>query len=109
MGFHERGEGPRTKSIAELAQNNKYFDNSTGTWSNKTINELGPIGVLASDTLVLAQYDQDVYENGVLTHKKGDFKFDDEGKFYYETLNGREFYGKQTLGVFDVLTTDGST
>ena len=28
--FYKRTESPRTKSIAELAQKNKYFDNETG-------------------------------------------------------------------------------
>lgn len=110
--FHEGTEGPRALSIAELAQKNHYFDTKSGTWSDKTPNDLGALGVLTSDTLVLAQWDEDGYHEDLdgnrIKHSKGDYKLDDNGRFYYETLNGREYYGKQVLGVLDVLTTDGS-
>lgn len=110
--FHEGTEGPRALSIAELAQKNKYFDTESGTWSDKTPNDLGALGVLTSDTLVLAQWDEDGehtdIDGNIVKHSKGDYKYDSDGKFYYETLNGREYYGKQVLGVLDVLTTDGS-
>lgn len=110
--FHEGIEGPRALSIAELAQKNHYFDSKSGTWSDKTPNDLGALGVLTNDTLVLAQWDEDGYHEDIdgnkIKHSKGDYKVDDNGKFYYETLNGREYYGKQVLGVLDVLTTDGS-
>ena len=110
--FHEGTEGPRALSIAELAQKNKYFDTESGTWSDKSPNDLGALGVLTSDTLVLAQWDEDGehtdIDGNTVKHSKGDYKYDADGKFYYETLNGREYYGKQVLGVLDVLTTDGS-
>lgn len=110
--FHDRTEGPRALSIAELAQKNKYFDNKTGKWSDKSPNELGALGTLSETTLALAQWEKDgVHKdsNGnEVTHSKGDFKLNPEEKFYYETLDGKEAYGKQVLGVLDVLTTDGS-
>lgn len=110
--FHEGTEGPRALSIAELAQKNRYFDSATGTWSEKTPNDLGALGVLTNDTLVLAQWDEDGEhedaDGNKIKHSKGDYKYDADGRFYYETLNGREYYGKQVLGALDVLTTDGS-
>ena len=35
-------------------------------------------------------------------------KYNDEGTFYYETLNGRDVYGKQVLNKMNTLTVDGS-
>jgi hypothetical protein len=43
-----------------------------------------------------------------VTHKKGDLKFNSNGKPYYETLNGRDVYGRQVLSNFDVLTKEDS-
>ena len=62
--------------------------------------------------MVLATYDQDedeVLEDGrIIKHKKGEYKKDPDGKFYYETAYGKEAYNKEILGALDVLTTDGS-
>lgn len=110
--FYKGGEGPRTESIAELAQKNKYFDTKNGVWADKSPNELWSTGVLLNDTLVLAQYDEDGThidkEGNIKYHVKGDYKLNDDGKFYYETANGRPTNNKQVLGAMDVLTTDGS-
>ena len=107
--FHEGKEGPRSLSIAELAQKNKYYDRATGKWSDKSPNELGVIGTLFEKPLVLATYDEDEFDEfGRKIHSKGDPKVNEDGKFYYETLDGREIYGKQALTALDVLTTDGS-
>jgi hypothetical protein len=44
---------------------------------------------------VLATYDEDVYDaDGKLIHQKGERKLNDEGLPYYETLGGRDVYGK---------------
>lgn len=111
-GFLEGKEGNRVLSISELAQKNKYYDNETGKWSDKTPNELGALGVLGEKTLVLATYDKDeeeIFENGrIIKHKKGEYKKDPDGKFYYETAYGKEVYNKEMLGALDVLSTDGS-
>jgi hypothetical protein len=40
-------------------------------------------------------------------HNKGDKILDSNGKYYYETLNGRSAAGKTILSTFDVLTVDG--
>jgi hypothetical protein len=59
--------------------------------------------------LVLATYDENEYdENGQLIHQKGERKLNSEGLPYYETLGGRDIYGKQVLNKFNMLTTDGS-
>jgi len=40
-------------------------------------------------------------------HNKGDLKLNDEGQYYYETLNGRSLVGKDVLSATDILTIDG--
>jgi hypothetical protein len=40
-------------------------------------------------------------------HRKGDYKLNDKGTYYYETLNNRNPIGKEVLSVFDTLTVDG--
>jgi hypothetical protein len=41
-------------------------------------------------------------------HKKGDLKLNENGTYYYESLDGRSVYGKRILNKFNTLTTDGS-
>ena len=63
-------------------------------------------------TVALATWDEDGMheENGMqVMHKKGDYKINEFGDYYYETLGDREAYDKEILRVTDVLTTDGST
>ena len=100
-------------SLRELAQKEKVYDPTTKTWSDKTLNELGLLDKLFGDTYVYAQYDEDIVDTDPLTgqltnHKKGDWKFNENGKLYVEKLAGREIYGKQVVNSMDTLTTDGS-
>lgn len=100
--------GPRTMSISEIAQTQKIYDTKTGEWKDS------PNDAFFSnffDTLVLATYDEDVFdpETGQKIHSKGEYKLNDAGTYYYETLGGRDVYGKQVLNKMNVLTTDGST
>lgn len=63
-------------------------------------------------TVALAIYDEDGYEkiNGQkVFHKKGDYKTDENGDFYYEVLGNKEGYGRDILRYTDTLTVDGST
>lgn len=99
--------GPRTMSISEIAQTQQVYDTKTGEWKDS------PNDSFFSnffDTLVLATYDEDVVdeETGEVIHEKGSYKLNDEGTYYYETLGGRDVYGKQVLNKMNVLTTDGS-
>ena len=99
--------GPRTMSISEIAQTQKVYDTKTGEWKDS------PNDAFFSnffDTLVLATYDEDVFdpETGQKIHSKGEYKLNDAGTYYYETLGGRDVYGKQVLNKMNMLTTDGS-
>lgn len=113
-------QGDRTLSISEIAQSQKIYDSKTQTFSNESVNDraLGSnawkwLGDLFSEPLVIAQWDEDGEHIDLLsgekrTHKKGDYKYNENGTFYYETLNGRDVYGKQVLNKMNTLTVDGS-
>lgn len=99
-------KGPRTLSTSEIAQTQKVYNTKTGEWTDSP-NESFFDNFF--DTLVLATYDEDeLDENGNIIHQKGERKLNDEGLPYYETLGGRDVYGKQVLNKMNMLTTDGS-
>ena len=107
------GKTPSTKSIRELAQNNKIFDTKTNTWKKETPNDLGLLGSIFSEPLVYAQWDEDGMHidketNREILHKKGEYKVDDNGKYFTETLGDREIYGKQAVASSDLLTKEGT-
>ena len=106
-----------SQSIREIAQNQLVWDGETNSWidaPNDTWfdNFINP--------KVLAQYDEDVDINGKsasefgfdkehIAHKKGEKKINPlTGTYYYETLNGRDIYGRDVLSGWDTLTKDGS-
>lgn len=109
----------REWSVSELAQKERVFDYDTQQWKDYTPNDRTLFGNLGgfisslSEPLVIAQYDTEGYHTDPYTgrrvkHKKGDYKYNEEGNYYYETLGGREAYGKQFKSVFDSFTVDGS-
>ena len=66
------------------------------------------------DTKVMAAWDEDGTHIDPVTgieiqHKKGDLKLNENGTYYYESLDGRSVYGKRILNKFNTLTTDGSS
>ena len=66
---------------------------------------------MSRPTLVLATWDEDgTHEEGgrLVQHRKGEYKFDEEGCPYYETLGDREIYDKDVLHYTDTFTVDGS-
>ena len=93
-------------SMREIAQRNEVRDEN-GNKLGYTPNEKGGLFKgFTMPTLVLAQYDEDVYEGEELVHRKGDLKIDDEGNPYYEELGNRNIYGRDVLHYTDVLTDD---
>lgn len=107
-------------SVSELAQKNAIYDSESGTFKeyspndhNLLSNPLAWFQDIFEEPLVLATYDQDEDEINPITgqtehHKKGDKKVNSDGKFYYETLNGRSLSDKKILSGWDTLTIDGS-
>lgn len=110
--------GDRTKSIDELAQANKVLLNPTTAGENLENAQWGDtpndsFWGYFTDTLVMAQYDQDgthidPFTGEQVEHRAGDLKLDNTGNFYYEKLDGRDIYGRRVLNKMNVLTTDGS-
>lgn len=101
-----------TMSVREIAQANVVRDHETGESLGWTPNEKGGLfKSFSRPTLVLATWDEDGVheENGrTVQHRKGEYKFDEEGSPYYETLGNREVYGKDVLHYTDTFTVDGS-
>lgn len=106
-------------SRSELAQTQKIFNSETGKFENWTPNDnalfngksdfgLSWLKSLFSDPLVLAQYEEDTVDKDGTKHEKGDYKLNEEGTYYYETLGGRSPIGKQVLSSLDTLTVDGT-
>ena len=100
-------------SLRELAQQSKIFDTEKGKWLDDTANDRGFFGTTFGKTLVYAQWDTDGENINPLTnklekHKKGDWKINEEGNYYVETLGNREIYGKQIVNPKDLITREGS-
>ena len=113
-------KGDRTLSISEIAQSQKIYDTETGEFKDESVNDRAAgnnvfkwLGDLFSEPLVIAQWDEDGEHVDPITgqvkkHSKGEYKYNDDGTFYYETLNGRDVYGRQVLNRMNTLTVDGS-
>lgn len=136
IGFNiGRGVNPERQSIGitgvniwddpmfskrELAKQNRVYDTEAGRYRDYTVNEhtlfSNPIEWLKDqfrDPLVMAQWDEDgmhldPFTGTMKEHKKGDYKLNDKGTYYYETLGGRSVIGKDVLSTFDTFTVDGS-
>ena len=119
MGIIGRNmEGPQEFTNQELAQQSNIFDTETGKFLDKTANDLSltknPIGwfkSLFSDPLVYATWDSEGYHIDPNTkqkvhHQAGDFKINNAGEYYTETLNGRSLANKQVVSKTDLLTID---
>ena len=101
------------KSVRELAQKNKIFDTETGKYLDKSAEDLGLFGGLFSKPLVYATWDEDgTHFDPTLgrdvTHRKGDYKLNEDGKFYTETIGNKQGYGKQYVALSDILTKEDS-
>lgn len=98
-------------SKREAAQKNYYYNTETGQWSDKTVNELGALGLITGDSLVYATWDADGTHIDPLSgetvhHAKGDWKTDEWGNYYTETAGNKENLDKQFVTISEVLTDD---
>ena len=108
------------KSRRELAQNSKIFDPATGTFLDKSVNDISLftnpfeyISSLFDDPLVYATYDEDTIEVDPITgnkvkHQKGEWKVNEDGEYYTEKANGRNLRGKTVVSTADYLTSENS-
>lgn len=109
------------KSQRESAQNSKIYDPASGKFLDVSVNDISlwsnPVEFVKSlfdDPLVYATYDQDEtevdpYTGNTITHKKGEWKVNDEGEYYTERLNGRSLIGKQVVSATDYLTPENAS
>ena len=107
-------------SKAELAQMSKIWDTAEQRWKSYSPDDVsltndifGFFASLVEDPVVLAQWEEDGEHVDPITgqlrsHVKGDYKLNEKGTYYYETLNGRSPVGKQVLSVMDNLTPENS-
>ena len=105
-------------SQRELAQQNKIWDSAKGEWSEDTANDRSLVNnplkwfkTFLGEPLVYATYDSDgehydQYTGKTVKHKKGEYKLNQYGSPYTETLNGRSLIGKEVVSAFDVMTVD---
>lgn len=100
-----------TMSLREVAQQNKVYNVETQKFEDWTPNDWGGFSAVTRPALVLAQWDEDgehTVGDRVVSHKKGDYKFNEYGDPYYETLGNRSLTNKDILHITDTLTIDGS-
>lgn len=101
------------KSNRELAQTNThYFDWNKQEWVEQSPDDFG-ISSIWKEPMVYAQWTSDGYHKDLETgqtvqHKKGEWKTDQNGRFYMETLGDRESYGMEIASSWDTLTSEGS-
>lgn len=117
-GFNEISKSD--KSRREWAQNSKIKDTATGEFLDVSVNDISlfndPMAYFKSlwdEPLVYATYDEDVTEIDPISgkeikHKKGEWKVNDEGEYYVETLNGRSLTDKTVVSATDYITSDFS-
>lgn len=108
-----------TQTKSEIAQSQNIWDTKNQKFKDYSSNDKALsnglfdwLGQIFSDPLVMAQWEEDGEHidpiTGLVTkHRKGDYKLNDKGTYYYETLGDRNPIGKEVLSVFDTLTVDG--
>lgn len=107
------------KTKSELAQSQKIWDTKNQEFKDYSSNDkalsngvFNWLEQVMQDPLVMAQWEEDGEHVDPITgitvaHKKGEYKLNDKGTYYYETLGDRSPIGKEVLSVFDTLTVDG--
>ena len=108
------------KTRKELAQDSKIYDPKTGTYLNKSVNDISlfsnPIEYINSlfdDPLVYATYDEDTEEIDPVTgnktlHKKGEWKVNEDGEYYVEKYDGQNLRNKEIVSTEDYITSEHS-
>lgn len=112
-------EGARTQSASEIAQSRSIFNTDKGKFEDETPNDSSLITSATKwiksvfNPLVMAQWDQDgthvdPISGRTVNHKKGEYKVDNDGTYYYETLGNKSAYGKQIKSIWDTITVDNT-
>lgn len=107
------GTAESNKSVRELAQKNKIYDSETGKYLDKSAEDLGLLGGLFSTPLVYAKYHEDGEHVDPITgrtvkHRKGEYRVNEDGKFFTETIGKRQGYDEEFVALSDILTKEDS-
>lgn len=106
-------------SMRELAQKNKIYNSTTGKWSEDTLNDRSFTSspknwfkTAFGEPLVYATYQEDgthvdQYTGQEVQHYKGQYKLNQYGLPYTETLGNQSMIGREVVSAFDYLTVDG--
>ena len=94
----------------EEAQMHKVWDSENNKWLDYTAEDMPFTEKLFGTPLRYAKYQEDVYDqNGILLHRKGEFKTDEEGAFYTETMpKGEQLMDSEIVKLADIATSEGS-
>lgn len=101
----ENREGMWTEQ--ELAQMHKRYNVETGEWENAP-EDNSIWEKLFGGATVMARYTKDDEEVKRGEKQEGEYKLNDEGSYYTETLSGRSTYDKEIVSRWDMLTKEGS-
>ena len=107
------GTEESNKSVRELAQKGKIYDTKTGKYLDKSAEDLGLFGGLFSAPLVYAKWHEDGEHIDPITgrtvkHKKGDYRLNEDGQFFTETIGKKEGYNEEFVALSDILTKEDS-
>ncbi len=102
-------------AVREIAQAQEATDeegNGLGWTPNDHALFSGSLKALWQPTLALASWDEDGYhedeDGNKIRHRKGEYKLNKDGEFYYEKLGSRSAVGKDLLRFSDTVTVDGT-
>jgi hypothetical protein len=103
------------KTESEIAQGEKIYDSKSKKFLDETPedralfeNPFKFVKSIFQDPLTLAVYEKDEIDEYGIQHKKGERKLNDNGTYYYETLNGRSPMNRNILSLADILTKEDS-
>lgn len=104
-------------SKREAMQREEVRDWKTGEslgWTPNDDDKRGFFDFMFTPPVVEAVWDEDGYHKDPITgktefHQKGEHKINENGNYYYETLDGRDATGKSFLKAWDTVTVDGTT
>lgn len=94
----------------EEAQMHKIWDSENQKWLDYTPEEMSLFDKFLGTPLRYAKYQDDEYNQyGVLVHRKGEFKTDENGSYYTETMpKGEQLMDSEIVKVADIITSEGS-
>lgn len=95
-----------TKTKEEIAQGNKYLNTTTGEWSEKSLDDQNFFKKMFGQSYAYATYDENTIDEEGIKHYAGEWKLDETGNYYTETIGNQQLKNKQIVKVADILTDE---